>query len=301
MTQMDVEDVLTHFGVLGMHWGVRHTRAELEEKATQHEKTAAMHVREAGRAKAEDEDLLKNGLQSAAFKRVYGNEAYKQSEWQFFGKNGQSRAQALQETHNNLRILHNRHVRAANHHVRVATKLRTQAEKLEQSDISPNSSDELLHFGVKGMKWGVRHARSDAHEYVKAKLAYGEGAGTRRKLIKAKVEARAHNNPEYKKAFDKHVEEYSQHAGRLAAQAKVNKRTKSAVKTTAKTARGVHRSLTGGFGSVSLASAGIAGAYLYARRTGLDEKIIRAAQSEVVRHRTRSATEAFLRNNGVHI
>jgi len=76
----------------------------------------------------------------------------------------------------------------------------------------------LEHFGVKGMKWGVRHdgppgvsnstnrqAKKDAQEFARAKMFYGEGAGTRRKLIKAKVEDRAKHDPAYKKAFDHHL------------------------------------------------------------------------------------------------
>lgn len=145
---------------------------------------------------------------------------------------------------------------------------------------SEEEVDEFLaHFGVKGMHWGVRHARADAHEYVKAKLAIGEGAGNRRKLIKAKVETRSKKSPEYKKAFDEHVEKFSQHSDRLARQARVNKNVKATRKSVGKTARGVHRSLTGGFGSVSLASATIAGAAVYAHKTGLDKKIFEAAKN----------------------
>lgn len=37
---------------------------------------------------------------------------------------------------------------------------------------------ELMHYGVKGMKWGVRRrARRDAKEFTQAKMYYGEAAG----------------------------------------------------------------------------------------------------------------------------
>lgn len=76
---------------------------------------------------------------------------------------------------------------------------------------------ELAHYGVKGMRWGVRNSRpegvsrstnraakKDAKEFTRAKMYYGEGAGNRRKLIKAKVNQRS-KDPSYKKAFDHHV------------------------------------------------------------------------------------------------
>ena len=78
-------------------------------------------------------------------------------------------------------------------------------------------NDELAHYGIKGMRWGVRNSRpegvsrstnraakKDAKEFTRAKMYYGEGAGNRRKLIKAKVNQRS-KDPSYKKAFDHHV------------------------------------------------------------------------------------------------
>lgn len=68
--------------------------------------------------------------------------------------------------------------------------------------------DELVHYGVKGMKWGVRRSRTerqagkDAKEFARAKMFYGEGAGTRRKLIREKVNSRKAKDPKYAKAFD---------------------------------------------------------------------------------------------------
>ena len=44
-------------------------------------------------------------------------------------------------------------------------------------------------------------AKSDAEEFARAKVSYGKGSGTRRKLIREQVESRS-KNPEYKKWFD---------------------------------------------------------------------------------------------------
>lgn len=112
-----------------------------------------------------------------------------------------------------------------------------------------DETNELMHVGVKGMKWGVRKdrpsgaspkvdraARRDANEHSKAKMFYGEGAGNRRKLIKAKVDQKS-KDPEYKKAFDFHIE--NQDMSKRASQAKTTRKVKDVQKGTAKTARGV--------------------------------------------------------------
>lgn len=83
----------------------------------------------------------------------------------------------------------------------------------------------LRHHGIEGQKWGVRRfqnkdgtltelgkkriakeAAKDAKEYASAKMYYGKGAGTRRKLIKASVEQKM-KDANYKEAFNKAVAE----------------------------------------------------------------------------------------------
>ncbi|ADD81021.1 gp023 [Rhodococcus phage ReqiPoco6] len=151
--------------------------------------------------------------------------------------------------------------------------------------------DFLAHYGVKGMKWGQRKnnlagvsvktnrdARKDAQEFARAKMFYGTGAGNRRKLIKTTVESKS-KDPSYKAAFDHHLA--NQDMGKHASKAKTERRRKDVSSKTTKTARGVHRQLTGGFGSVSMASALIAGAYIGARKTGIDQVIINSAKQKM--------------------
>jgi hypothetical protein len=161
------------------------------------------------------------------------------------------------------------------------------------------AEEVLAHYGVRGMRWGVHQARVDARKAARARMAYGEGAGTQRKLIKARVESRKAANPDYAAAFDRFMSE--QNMGRLASGAKVRHRTKTAYKGTTKTARGVYRQLTGGFGSVSLASAAIAGAYVAARQTGADKVLISRAQRLINNQTTKSSAKSWLRTNGFNV
>lgn len=143
------------------------------------------------------------------------------------------------------------------------------------SDVGDIPVDELMHYGVKGMKWGVRKdrtgpsratlrsAKKDADEFAKAKMFYGEGAGTRRKLIKAKVEARAKKDPEYKKAFDEALS--GQDLGKRANQAKRARARADVSKSTKKTAKGIGHVLRGNsqYANVTAVAAVTAGTLWY--------------------------------------
>lgn len=142
-------------------------------------------------------------------------------------------------------------------------------------DESLDVDDFLEHFGIKGMRWGVRKERApgvssktdreaskDASEFARAKMFYGEGAGTRRKLIKASVDAKSAKDPDYKKAFDFHLakQDMSIHAEKARGERKHTDTKKSVKQKTGYLAR----KFTGEMGTnAAFTAAGIAGlAYL---------------------------------------
>ena len=139
--------------------------------------------------------------------------------------------------------------------------------------------NELYHHGVKGMKWGVRKARrmakKDAKEFARAKMFYGEGAGNRRKLIKATVKERS-KDENYKKAF----EEYSsqQDMAKHATKAKAERKRKDVTHTTVKTGRGL---VNAAMGNIGRASAGAAVIFTIGQVTGVNQTIARTAKQKL--------------------
>jgi ribosomal protein S18 acetylase RimI-like enzyme len=149
---------------------------------------------------------------------------------------------------------------------------------------------ELTHYGVKGMRWGHRKARpggvsrstdrmarKDAKEFARAKQFYGEGAGTRRKLIKARVDGISKKNPGYKKAFDAHLA--NQDTSKHASKAKSERKRKNVANSTRKGIRGTSHILRGNSQYASAATAIVVGGALYAHKAGIDKTILNAGKS----------------------
>lgn len=149
----------------------------------------------------------------------------------------------------------------------------------------------LQHHGIKGMKWGVRRspeelghrivnghrdrhekreARKDAKEFARAKMYYGEGAGNRRKLIKATV-AEKSKSKVYADEFERSLS--TQNMANHAAKAKRERAINDAKNTAGKWGRGIVNIATG---NASRAAASVVATYAFMKVTGLDQVIINA-------------------------
>lgn len=124
-------------------------------------------------------------------------------------------------------------------------------------------------------------------------MFYGEGAGTRRKLIKAKVESKSKQDPNYKKAFDNHFGK--QDLGKHAEKARSERRRKDTSSSVQKTARAANRAINGPFAgtvSVALIGAGVA----YAKNSGLDKQATSFARNAMSNRNLQKEVMDFLRS-----
>ena len=163
---------------------------------------------------------------------------------------------------------------------------------------------ELYHYGIRGQKWGVRRfqnpdgtltaagksryrsgadvkagsaslmtkmkASRDAKETARAKMYYGEGAGNRRKLIKAKVEERS-KDPDYKAEYEKALakQNMAEHATKAKAE-----RT---VRDTGKTIRAVYKT------GKAIASLAVTAATTYAlAKEAMENPVVRELTSSTI-------------------
>ena len=123
-----------------------------------------------------------------------------------------------------------------------------------------NSNSFLDHFGARGMRWGIRNdkdsspkvskgterlVKRDAKRYAGAKMFYGEGAGTRGKLLKAELDKKKRTIPGYEKLFDNEIKnvDYAKSANKAKVE-RTYKDTTYRARVTIKQFLGVTGSLT---------------------------------------------------------
>lgn len=158
----------------------------------------------------------------------------------------------------------------------------------------------ISHSGVKGQKWGVRRyqnedgtlteegkrhygyydrpdgtkdykrlqkdAQKDAREWARAKAYYGEGAGTRRKLLKNALSEKM-KDPDYKNEFDLFLS--GQDMAKVQSHANRERKVQDTKNAIGRTARGV-KNLILGAGSATLTAVAL---YNAAKITGADKVI----------------------------
>ena len=161
------------------------------------------------------------------------------------------------------------------------------------------NTNELYHHGILGQKWGVRRyqnkdrsltpagqkrissktqrqAAKDAKEYARAKMYYGEGAGTRRKLIKNTVNERS-KDPDYDKAFKEALA--NQNMAEHVAKAKTERKAKDTVNSVKKTGRGIVNIASGHPERVGATMAALAAGAGGAHKTGADKKLVQTGKN----------------------
>jgi hypothetical protein len=95
-------------------------------------------------------------------------------------------------------------------------------------------------------------AATDAAKWARAEMFFGEGAGTRRKLLDADITHKSVHFPGYGKAFDKAYEKqnFADHAIRAAKERKRLDRSHTLGKNVRALARGDRRGMSNGFAAV---------------------------------------------------
>lgn len=162
----------------------------------------------------------------------------------------------------------------------------------------------LEHFGVKGMKWGIRReARRDAKESARAKMYYGEGAGVRRRNINAIVKQKS-KDPTYKAEYEKAYAKQDLSKARRSAQRQrtITDKTKGFRQGAGNVGRAITREATQavGFAAATAASAAIAYAIQNPKEArAFIQNAGRMASAEVKIGAT--IGKSFLRNHGFNL
>lgn len=140
-----------------------------------------------------------------------------------------------------------------------------------------------------------KEARRDAEEYARAEMFYGEGAGTRRKLIAATVESKMYRNPIYARAFEKELarQDMAEHAAKARKERRRRDATELVTKNTKAIASGNYQNAQGGV--IVLVAAGYA-----LHKTGLDKRLFEKSRRLYAQGVDRIRRHRAPKRNNVH-
>ncbi len=119
----------------------------------------------------------------------------------------------------------------------------------------------------------TKQAEKDAREWTQAKLAYGEGAGNRRKIINETVAYKMQNIAGYEDAFAAAAEH--QDVAAMAKHAKRDNRRKTANQAIVRNTKAV---ASGKYENLNTALLIFGGAAVVLHKTGYDKKVIDASK-----------------------
>lgn len=127
-----------------------------------------------------------------------------------------------------------------------------------------------------------KEARRDAREFARSQMYYGEGAGTRRKLISATVESKSQRNDRYARAFRQELanQDMAEHAISARKERERQDRAQMVQRNVRGLVSGNYQNLTTGVFIVG------AVAY-YAHQTGLDQQIYDKARLKIQEYKRR--------------
>lgn len=263
------EDFLAHYGVPGMKWGTRRARGAInktfrsERKSLKKEKRALL--------KQDIKDTVggvKRNIKTntkAMVTRRRGDSGRKMT-MRKQGDHLQTLQKKLDSQKKRISISEREQAsydkkraakKALRHGETVASNFLLEHGSLKsKGGVSHDNNDTLAHYGVPGMKWGVRKsgsssrktvrtAKKDAKRHMDAKMFYGKTAGTKRKLLKAEVTQKKKNMPGYEKEFEKALANVDQaKSARKATRTRKRKDAAYRTRVTTKQALGVTGPLT---------------------------------------------------------
>lgn len=127
-----------------------------------------------------------------------------------------------------------------------------------------------------------KEARRDAYEYARAQMYYGEGAGTRRKLINATVEQKINRDPAYGRAFRDELarQDMAEHAVKA-------RRERRRADTSQFVGRNVRAVTSRNYQNMSTGLAIAASVAYLAHQSGLDKKVWDASKRKYYELRLR--------------